>query len=138
MLHGPSGKSSGSELATGDMVEVQRRVLIRSTLPILACLSLTHSQVGNPVSSDPKNCCKGHNHMYYSLNSFKGVIEGDYYSTTLGLLRGGTRSLDYSSVAQDTSDLGLLKTEQVPTRVGLNCNPIYVQLGSGQRPWITR
>ena len=35
--------------------------------------------------------------MSYSLNSLKGVIWGIIYGTTIGVIRGDTRSLDYSS-----------------------------------------
>ena len=35
--------------------------------------------------------------MSYSLNSLKGIIWGIIYGTTIGLIRGDTMSLDYSS-----------------------------------------
>ena len=35
--------------------------------------------------------------MSYSLNSLKGVMEGTILGTTIGLIKGDTRSLDYSS-----------------------------------------
>ena len=35
--------------------------------------------------------------MSYSLNSFKGINIGDYIGTTIGVVKGDTRSLDYSS-----------------------------------------
>ena len=37
--------------------------------------------------------------MNHSLNSLKGVEKGIIYGTTLGLIKGDTRSLDYSSYA---------------------------------------
>ena len=37
--------------------------------------------------------------MSYSLNSLKGVIYGIIYGTTIGLIKGDTRSLDNSSYA---------------------------------------
>ena len=37
-------------------------------------------------------------HMYHSLNPFKGVIYGSIYASTMGvIIRGDTRSLEYSS-----------------------------------------
>ena len=36
-------------------------------------------------------------YMYYSLNSLKGVIWGIISGTTIGDIKGDTRSLDYSS-----------------------------------------
>ena len=36
-------------------------------------------------------------HMYYSLNSLKGVIYGIIEGTTIEVIKGDTRSLDYSS-----------------------------------------
>ena len=36
-------------------------------------------------------------HMSYSLNSFKQVIYGIIWGTTIGGIKGHTRSLDYSS-----------------------------------------
>ena len=35
-------------------------------------------------------------HLSYSLNSLKGVIEGIIYGTTIGVIKGDTRSLDDS------------------------------------------
>ena len=35
--------------------------------------------------------------MSYSLNSLKGVIWGIILGTTIGVIKGDTRSLDYSS-----------------------------------------
>ena len=35
--------------------------------------------------------------MSYSLNSLKGAIYGNIYGTTIGVIKGDTRSLDYSS-----------------------------------------
>ena len=35
--------------------------------------------------------------MSYSLNSLKGVIWGIIWRTTIGVIKGDTRSLDYSS-----------------------------------------
>ena len=35
--------------------------------------------------------------MSYSLNSLKGVIQGIIYGTTIGVIKGDSRSLDYSS-----------------------------------------
>ena len=35
--------------------------------------------------------------MSYSLNSLKGVYMGDYMGTTIGVIKGETRSLDSSS-----------------------------------------
>ena len=35
--------------------------------------------------------------MSYSLNSLKGGYIGGYIRTTIGLIKGDTRSLDYSS-----------------------------------------
>ena len=35
--------------------------------------------------------------MSYSLNSLKGVIYGIIYGTTIVVIKGDTRSLDYSS-----------------------------------------
>ena len=35
--------------------------------------------------------------MSYSLNSLKGGYIGDYIGTTIGGIRGDTRSLDYGS-----------------------------------------
>ena len=35
--------------------------------------------------------------MSSSLNSLKGVIWGIIYGTTIGLIKGDTRSLDYGS-----------------------------------------
>ena len=35
--------------------------------------------------------------MSYSLNSLKGVIKGTIQGTTIGAIKGDTRSLDYSS-----------------------------------------
>ena len=34
--------------------------------------------------------------MSYSQNSFKGGFLGDYIGTSIGLIKGDTRSLDYS------------------------------------------
>ena len=36
-------------------------------------------------------------YMSHNLNSLKGVIWGIIYGTTIGLIKGDTRSLDYSS-----------------------------------------
>ena len=36
-------------------------------------------------------------HMSYSLNSLKGVTYGIIYGTIIGVIKGDTRSLDYSS-----------------------------------------
>ena len=36
-------------------------------------------------------------HMSYSPNSLKGVIWGIIYGTTIGVIKGDTRSLDCSS-----------------------------------------
>ena len=36
-------------------------------------------------------------HMSYSLNSLKGGYIGDCIGTTIGVIKGDTRSLDYSS-----------------------------------------
>ena len=36
-------------------------------------------------------------YMSYNLNSLKGVIWGIIYGTTIGIIKGDTRSLDYSS-----------------------------------------
>ena len=35
--------------------------------------------------------------MSHNLNSLKGVIWGIIYGTTIGVIKGDTRSLDYSS-----------------------------------------
>ena len=35
--------------------------------------------------------------MSYSLNSLMGGYIGDYIGTTIGVIKGDTRSLDYSS-----------------------------------------
>ena len=35
--------------------------------------------------------------MSYSLNSIKGGYTGDYMGTTIGVVKGDTRSSDYSS-----------------------------------------
>ena len=35
--------------------------------------------------------------MSHSLNSFKGGNIGGYIGTTIGVIKGDTRSLDYSS-----------------------------------------
>ena len=35
--------------------------------------------------------------MSYSLNSLKGGYIGDYIGTTIGVIKGDTRSLDYGS-----------------------------------------
>ena len=37
--------------------------------------------------------------MSYSLNSFKGVNMGNLIGTTIGVIKGDTRSLDYGSYA---------------------------------------
>ena len=37
--------------------------------------------------------------MSYNLNSLKGAIWGTIYGTTIGVIRGDTRSLDYSSTS---------------------------------------
>ena len=42
-----------------------------------------------------------------SLNSLKGVIWGIIYGTTIGVLRGDTRSLDYSSYLGTSTEGGL-------------------------------
>ena len=44
----------------------------------------------------------------YSLNSLKGGYIGDYIGTTIGLIKGDTRSLDYSSSGSHTSVMGWL------------------------------
>ena len=41
--------------------------------------------------------------MSYSLNSLKGVTQGIISGTTIGLIRGDTRSLDYSSYGHPLS-----------------------------------
>ena len=38
-----------------------------------------------------------HLYMSHSLNSLKGVYIGIIYGTTIGVIKGDTRSLDYSS-----------------------------------------
>ena len=35
--------------------------------------------------------------MYHSLNSLKGGYIGDYKGTTIGVIKGDTRTLDYDS-----------------------------------------
>ena len=44
------------------------------------------------------------NYMSYSLNSLKGRYIGDYIGTTMGVMKGDTMSLDYSSYV-DMEDL---------------------------------
>ena len=44
-------------------------------------------------------------HVSYSLNSLKGVYIGDYIGTTIGVIKGDTRSLDYSSCRDRYSNL---------------------------------
>ena len=36
-------------------------------------------------------------YMSYSLNSLKGGYIGDYIGTTVGVIKGDTRSLDYNT-----------------------------------------
>ena len=36
-------------------------------------------------------------YLGYSLNSFKGIIWGIIWGTTIGLIKGDTRSLDHGS-----------------------------------------
>ena len=43
--------------------------------------------------------------MSYSLNSFKGVYIGDYIGTTMGVIKGDTRSLDNGSYEQSKSTM---------------------------------
>ena len=45
--------------------------------------------------------------MYDSLNSLKRVSMGDYIGTTIGLIKGDTRSLDYSSNRDDIKIVSL-------------------------------
>ena len=47
---------------------------------------------------------RGHriSHMNHSLNSFKGGYIRDHIGDSLGVIRGDTRSLDYSSYMKDT------------------------------------
>ena len=42
-------------------------------------------------------------HMSYSLTSLKGGYIGDYMGTSIGVIKGDTRSLDYSSYEDPTS-----------------------------------
>ena len=44
--------------------------------------------------------------MSYNLNSLKGVIWGMIYGTTIEVIWGDTRSLDYSSYNADYVELG--------------------------------
>ena len=39
--------------------------------------------------------------MSYNLNSLKGVIWGIIYGTTIGVIKGDTRSLEYSSYVEN-------------------------------------
>ena len=41
--------------------------------------------------------------MSYSLNSSKGVIWGIVYGTTIGVIQGDTRSLDYAQIVVSIS-----------------------------------
>ena len=52
-------------------------------------------------------------HMSYSLNSLKGVTYGIIYGTIIGVTKGDTRSLDYSSY-----DLGPARDEDYRFRLG--------------------
>ena len=45
------------------------------------------------MNGDSKGNCVD---MSYSLNSLKGGYIGDYIGTTMGVIKGDTRSLDYS------------------------------------------
>ena len=58
-----------------------------------------------------QNWCSSHiSYMSYSLNSFKGVIQGIILWGIIGAIEGDTRSLDYSSYA--------------PSRIMLRTGPI--------------
>ena len=50
-------------------------------------------------------------HMVYSPNTLKGNIKGILLGTTIGLIKGDTRSLDYSSY-------GLAKASHVEEPIG--------------------
>ena len=50
----------------------------------------------NPHTTIPHGVPK-RPHMSYSRNSLKGGYTGDYMGTTIGVIEGYTRSLDYSS-----------------------------------------
>ena len=39
--------------------------------------------------------CREILHMSHSLNSLKGLYKGDYIGTTIWVIKGDTRSLDY-------------------------------------------
>ena len=58
--------------------------------------SKSTASVGAAQVADPGLQCM---HMSYSLNSFKGGYIGDYIGTTLGVIKGDTKSLDNDSYA---------------------------------------
>ena len=45
--------------------------------------------------------------MSYSLNSLKGGYIGDYVGTTIGVIKGDTRSLGYSSYVLVSSSFSI-------------------------------
>ena len=47
--------------------------------------------------------------MSCSLNSLKGVVQGSIYGSTIGIIKGDTRSLDYSSHAMKKKTRGYAK-----------------------------
>ena len=51
---------------------------------------------GGPIKGHATNLVQAH--MSYTLNSFNGVMKGIIYGTTVGVIEGDTRSLDYSSL----------------------------------------
>ena len=48
-------------------------------------------------SLHPRPYTNHRTHMSYSLNSLRGVIWGIIYGTTIGVIKGDTRSLDNGS-----------------------------------------
>ena len=54
-----------------------------------------------PQSGIHITCCT---HMSYSLNSLKGDIWGILWGTTIGAIRGDTRSLDNGSYHSSEAD----------------------------------
>ena len=62
--------------------------------------------------------------MYYSLNSLKGGYIGDDIGTTIGIIKGDTRSLDYGSYVPFTSPISCNQRPET-TCFGKPCHKLY-------------